>query len=174
MKSFLTLVLTAAISFAAHASHAAGPIRVIYLGQEGTPSSKHCALLMQELGRDAIWFDYTANPAIANREWLARFDAVMLDAPAATFPELGSVPAERIVKAEFGVDEKAWGALEAIQAVREKLLTAAGGVRRAEWEGFLADREPEKREPNPYVANYERRPEAVTFQEPMSVRASMQ
>ncbi|MFM1770811.1 MAG: hypothetical protein RJA22_3340, partial [Verrucomicrobiota bacterium] len=38
--------------------HAAspGPIRVLYLGQEGTDASRHCHALMRDLGRDAIWF----------------------------------------------------------------------------------------------------------------------
>ena len=39
---------------------------------------------------------------------------------------------------------------------------------------FLAQREAEKREPNPNVANYEKRPEPVTFQHPFSVKGSME
>lgn len=170
MKLLATLLLTA-VSFAT--AHAAGPIRVLYLGKEGTPSSMHCAALMQELGRDAIWFDYTADPHLVTREWIGKFDAVVLDAPGEAFSELGAQDAERIVKPEFGADEKAWTALDFTHAVREKLLTAAGGVRRAEWEGFLADREPEVRQPDPNVANYEKRPQPLTFQQPMSVKASM-
>src|ERR1700683_3633913 len=84
---------------------AAGPIRVLYLGKEGTPSSKHCAALMQELGRDAIWFDYTSNPDLVTCEWISKFDAVVLDAPAENFREIGPQDAEHVVKLEFGGNE---------------------------------------------------------------------
>jgi putative membrane-bound dehydrogenase-like protein len=171
---FLLPILALAAVVPSPAQAAPGPLRVLYLGQAGTPSAKHCALLMQELGRDAIWFDYTVDPAEVTREWLGKFDAVVLDAPGGEFKELGAQDAERLVKPEFGPEEKAWAAADFIKGLREKLLTAAGGVRRAEWEGFLAGRQPEKREPNPYVANYERRPSTITLQEPMSVQASME
>jgi putative membrane-bound dehydrogenase-like protein len=171
MKLLCSLLFVVVLSLSARAG---GPLRVLYLGKEGTPSARHCAVLMQELGRDAIWFDYSADAGAVNREWIGKFDAIVLDAPGEEFKELGANDAEKMVKAEFGADEKGWGAADFIKAIREKLLTAAGGVRRAEWEGFLADRQPEQREPNPNVANYEKRPEAVTFQEPMSVQASMQ
>src|SRR5260221_509895 len=70
MNKFLPLVFSIVLCVAAPA--APGPIRVLYLGKEGTPAVKHCALLMQELGRDAIWFDYTADPGAVTREWLAK------------------------------------------------------------------------------------------------------
>ena len=170
-------ILTSALlmlAFAATATAAPGPLRVLFLGKEGTPSSKHCAVLMQELGRDAIWFDYTSDAATVTREWLAKFDAIVLDAPGDEFKTLGAHDAERLVKPEFGADEKTWAAADFLQSIREKLLAAAGRERRAEWEKFLTQREPEKREQNPNVANYEKRPQPITFQEPMSVKASMQ
>src|ERR1051325_8640743 len=101
-----------ALAFAATAIAAPGPIRVLYLGKEGTPSSKHCAALMQELGRDAIWFDYTTDPHLVTREWIGKFDAVVLDAPGEDFKELGAQDAERLVKLEFGADERAWTAAD--------------------------------------------------------------
>ena len=64
---------------------AAGPIRVLYLGNEGTAAPTHCATFMRELGRDAIWFDYTSDAGAVTREWLAKFDAVVLDAPGEDF-----------------------------------------------------------------------------------------
>ena len=89
------LLATLALSLQAHA--APGPTRVLYLGKDGTASPKHCAALMQELGRDAIWFDYTANPSEVTPEWLAKFDAVLLDAPKESFPSLaGTLPAGQL------------------------------------------------------------------------------
>lgn len=172
MKKLLPLILSLVLTVADCA--VPGPLRVLYLGKEGTPAAKHCALLMQELGRDAIWFDYTADPATVTPEWLAKFDAVVLDAPAEDFKTLGAEDAHRLVKPEFGQDEKAWAAADFLKAIREKIVAAAGESRTKEWQTFLAEREPEKREKNPNVANYEKRPEAITFQEPMSVKASMQ
>src|SRR5688500_515770 len=60
-----------------------GPIRVLFLGTEEDGSRKHCHAVMRDLGRDALWFDYTADPAQVTAEWIAKFDAVLLDASAA-------------------------------------------------------------------------------------------
>ncbi|MEQ1852328.1 MAG: PVC-type heme-binding CxxCH protein, partial [Chthoniobacteraceae bacterium] len=57
---------------------------------------------------------------------------------------------------------------------REKILAAISAERRSAWEKFLASREPEVRERNPFVANYEKRPEALTFQKPFSVKGAME
>lgn len=46
--------------------------------------------------------------------------------------------------------------------------------RKAAYETFLAQREPEKREPHPQVANYEKRPQPLTFQHPFSPKGSME
>ncbi len=153
---------------------APGPLRVLFLGKEGTPAPKHCAALMRELGREAVWFDYTSDPAQVTPEWLVEFDAVLLNAPKENFGALAGIKAGRVVTAEFAGDEKVWSGADFLKPLQEKLLTAAGAARRKDWESFLAQREPEKREPNPNVANYEKRPEPITFQKPMSVTASMQ
>ena len=144
----------------------------MYLGKEGTATTKHCAALMQALP-DA-WFDYTADAAQVTPEWLAKFDAVLLDAPKEGFPSLAGAPPGRLVAAEFTGEEREWTDAGFINTLRERLLAAAGDARRKEWQTFVAQREPEKREPNPDIANYEKRPQPITFQEPMSVKASMQ
>jgi putative membrane-bound dehydrogenase-like protein len=149
------------------AAQAAGPIRVLYFGKSDSPSSKHCAFLMRELGRDAIWFDYFTDAKAVTQEALAKFDAVMVDGPAA------DLAGAHAVQPEFGTDEKTWTP-QLAQTIREKLLAAVSPERRAEWEKFLAQREPEQREPSPWVANYEKRPQPLTFQKPMSVKASME
>jgi len=46
--------------------------------------------------------------------------------------------------------------------------------RKAAYEAFLAQREPEKREVHPQVANYEKRPEPLTFQHAFSPKGSME
>ncbi|MGV3661749.1 MAG: PVC-type heme-binding CxxCH protein [Prosthecobacter sp.] len=57
---------------------------------------------------------------------------------------------------------------------RESILSKISADRRAAYEAFLAQREPEKREKHPQVANYEKRPEALTFQAPFSPKGSME
>ncbi len=57
---------------------------------------------------------------------------------------------------------------------RDSILSAVSTERRAAWEKFLTQREPERREENPNVANYEKRPEPVTFQHPFSIKGAME
>ena len=165
MKLFLTLAFTALA--ASLTTAATGPIRVLHLGKEGTDSAKHAHAIMRDLGRDAIWFDYTSDASVVTPEWVSKFDAVLLDAPEDDFKALAGAEAKRVVTGDFTGDEKSWAG-----GLREKVLTAIGDVRKKDWEAFLAQREPEKRELNPNVANYERRPEAVTFVHPLSVKGS--
>ena len=163
MKRILALALVLAFTALAHASP--GPIRVLFIGKDDPTSWKTCHLLMRELGRDAIWFDYVTDRAALTPEWLAKSDVVLLDAPRADFPALAGLDAQRLVFAEVNM---------APGPVKAKILAAAGDARRKEYEAFLAQREPEKREPNPNVANYEKRPEPLTFQHPFSVKGSME
>lgn len=54
------------------------------------------------------------------------------------------------------------------------ILSKLSAERKAAYEAFLAQREPEKREKHPQVANYEKRPEPLTFQQPFSPKGSME
>jgi hypothetical protein len=121
---------------------------------------------MRELGRDAIWFDYSDDLHAADWDNVKKFDVVFIDRSAANVPA-------KVVTEEFGTDEKTW-TTEFAQAIREKLLKKVDPERRAEYEKFLAQREPEQREPSPWVANYEKRPQPLTFQKPLSVKGSME
>ncbi len=172
MKSFLSSLLLLLFTLAAHA--ASGPIRVLFLGKEGTPAARHCATAMRELGRDAVWLEYTADPAQVTPEWIAHFDAVLVDAPQADFAALANVDAKRLVQGEFASEERDWADAGFIRSLRDRILAAVGDARRAEWQAFLAQREEEKREANPNVANYEKRPEPVSLQQPFSVKGSVE
>lgn len=57
---------------------------------------------------------------------------------------------------------------------RESILEKLSAERKTSYKAFLAQREPEKREKHPQVANYEKRPEALTFQAPFSPKGSME
>lgn len=63
---------------------------------------------------------------------------------------------------------------DATSLSREAILSKLSAERKAGYEAFLAQREAEKRQKHPQVANYEKRAEPLSFQEPMSVKASME
>jgi putative membrane-bound dehydrogenase-like protein len=151
-----------------------GAIRVLFLGSEEAGSRKHCHTVMRDFGRDAVWFDYAADPAQVTPEWIAKFDAVLLVAPATAFPALAGVNPAKVVTVDFSNAGGNPAPQDFLQPLKEKLLAAAGPQRRAEWEQFVKAREAEERSENPNVANYERRPKPLTFQHPLSVKGSME
>jgi putative membrane-bound dehydrogenase-like protein len=157
-----------------NASIQSGPIRVLFLGTEDGGSRKHCHTVMRDFGREAIWFDYTADPAQVTPEWVAKFDAVLLDAPASAFPGLSTVPQTKVVTADFANSGGNPAPESFLSSLKDKLLAAAGRQRWSEWEQFVKNREAEERSVNPNVANYERRPQPLTFQHPLSVKGSME
>ncbi len=57
---------------------------------------------------------------------------------------------------------------------RDAILSKLTAERKASYETFLKQREIEERKAHPQVANYEKRPEPLTLQLPMSVKASME
>jgi len=153
---------------------AAQPIRVLYLGTPDRGPRMTAHTLMRDLGRDAIWLDYVTDPAAATPGFVAKFDVVLLDAPAeiaAKFTALPSVPPARRLDASALGDPAAAGFAA---TAKQKFLAAAGPARTATWEKFVAQREPERREPRPTIANYEKRAQPVTFQHPFSVKGSME
>lgn len=165
----LSLLISLFAMFAVKAL--ATPIRVLYLSTGERTSRMTCHVLMRDLGRDAIWFDYLSEPTGATPEFVARFDVVVLDAPAGAFPSLATVPMTKRLQASALGDSSA---ADFALAAKPKLVAAAGTRRQAEWEAFLAQREPERREARPTIANYEKRPQPVTYQHPFSVRGSME
>lgn len=172
MNRFFPLVL--ALSLPPFSQAAPSPLRVLFLGSGETGGRQHCHTLMRDFGREALWFDYAADPALVTPEWLAQFDAVLLDAPAEKFPALEGTDKSRVVTADFSISSGNPASQAFLKPLQEKLVAAAGPQRKAEWLEYLKDREPEQREPNPNVANYERREKPLTFQQPLSVKASLE
>jgi len=125
---------------AAVSAHAAltGPVRVLYIDAEGKEQTAVGPLhdAMRDLGRDAIWFDYSKE-------------------------ELPAENYDLVVKPGSDLS-------------REAILSKLTLERKADYEAFLKQREAEKREKHPQVANYEKRPEPLTFQQPFSVKGSME
>ncbi len=170
MNTMKQLAALALALFTAALVHAAGPVRVLYFDAAGTEQTKvgplHAA--MRDLGRDAIWFDYATGPTPGSAE-LAHYDALVVRPNADGSPAPNNViklPSGRVVGV-IKIDDTSTPA-----QIRQAVLISLPPERKTEWEQFLAQREPEKREPNPNVANYERRPEPLTFQHPFNVKGS--
>jgi putative membrane-bound dehydrogenase-like protein len=162
----------AALLFALPASAATGPVRVLYFDAAGAEQTSvgplHAA--MRDLGRDAIWFDYATGPT-PDSATLARYDALALRPNADGQPALNNtikLPSGALLPVLKVTPEST------PEQVRTAVLAGLPAARKADWEKFLAQREPEKREPRPTVPNYEKRPEPVTFQHPFSVKGSME
>jgi putative membrane-bound dehydrogenase-like protein len=144
------------------------PLRIAYLDVTGAERSKKGLLndLMRDLGRDALFFDYYGVPADFTETQAALYDAVVVSGDGAALSTLASLRARGLV---LPVTDASIPAL-----VREAVLKAVPAETRKDWETFLARREPEVREKNDNVANYEKRPEPLSFQKPYSVKGSMQ
>ena len=168
LVAFLSVCLSVVVS----AAPAAGPVRVLYLDSAGAEQSAVGPLhtLMAELGRDAIWFDY-ASGLTPDAATLERYDALAVKPNADGSPSLnasiklpsGATVAVIVIKADTTP-----------AAFRSELEAALFPERKSAWQKFLAQRDPEVREKHPQVANYEKRPEPLTFQKPYSVKGSME
>lgn len=135
------------LAFLATASaHAAitGPLRVLYLDPEGNEQT-------------------AIGPLHAAMRDLGR-DAIWFDYA----KEKVDAPYDLTLKASDLPKKSGASDLKAF------ILGKLSPQRKAAYETFLAQREPEKREPHPQVANYEKRPQPLTFQHPFSPKGSME
>ena len=80
----------------------------------------------------------------------------------------------RVFYTASGHDTRTWGNADFQLMLRNAILWSVGDAVKRDWQAYLTQREPEKREPNPNVANYEKRSPPVTFQQPFSVKGSME
>ncbi|HEY2574159.1 MAG TPA: PVC-type heme-binding CxxCH protein, partial [Verrucomicrobiaceae bacterium] len=125
----------------------ARPIHVLYVAGpgEGEIASSHCAAIMEDVGRDAIYLDFLDHAGQFTADDASHYDLIIQSSEAKDAETLRAL-IERKVKPDT----------------------------LAAWKTFLNLREPEQREPNPNVANYEQRPKPVTYQHPFSVKGSME
>jgi len=162
------LGLTALALSATASQSAPRPLRVAYLDVQGIektqPGPLHSA--MKENGRDAIFFDYFGAPQDFTPALAGLYDAVLVRGDAGN---LASIAALKARNAVIQVTEEQSGL-----QLREAIIKALPETLVKEWETFLAQRSPEAREPNVNVANYEKRPEPLTFQKPYDLKGSME
>ncbi|MFZ4764070.1 MAG: PVC-type heme-binding CxxCH protein [Roseimicrobium sp.] len=164
MKNLTVILLS--LTLAVFSQAEPGPVRVLFVGKESPDfaSNKRCHALMRDLGREAIWFDYEEpKDATPIDKRLADYDVVVLDGMEISSAGSGAIPQ---LKPAFSGDF--------VPQVKADILAALSQARRKTYESFLAQREAEKREKHPQVANYEKRPEPLTFQQPFSPKGSME
>jgi putative membrane-bound dehydrogenase-like protein len=79
---FLFLILILFTGTSGSARPDSGPVRVLFVGHlaQNHRSDLYYPMLQQALGREAIYFDYVTNTkdAFADKEYLGKFDAVLL------------------------------------------------------------------------------------------------
>jgi putative membrane-bound dehydrogenase-like protein len=158
---------------------AAGALHVLYLGQveaggrggRGGPTN-YVYLPGQTLASEAIYFDHLSNVTNLTDKYLSHFDAVVQVIPD---NEIGTAQQELLKSfqgAGKGIVKFADGNRPADEALREAVLGAISKQAKSDWEAFLASRPPLTRQDGE-VPNYERRPEPVKYQAPLSPQDSM-
>jgi putative membrane-bound dehydrogenase-like protein len=184
LKQILILLtgLLALSTFAAETKER--PIHVLYLGPieagrsaprgggfgGGGSRTNYVHLPGQTLAPEAIYFDYLSSATNLTDGYLKHFDAVLQVVPDA---EVG--PAQRKMLDTF---KSAGNALlkyterPADAALREAVLSGVSKKAKSAWEALLAARPPLQRRPGE-VPNYERRPEPIQYQLPLSPKDSM-
>ncbi|MBP6785516.1 MAG: ThuA domain-containing protein, partial [Verrucomicrobiales bacterium] len=80
----------------------------------------------------------------------------------------------RVFYTASGHDERVWSLPEFQQLLKKGILWSVGEDRLATYESFLTQREREERVKDPNVANYEKRPEPLTFQKPYPAKGAME
>ncbi|MGE3310536.1 MAG: PVC-type heme-binding CxxCH protein [Limisphaerales bacterium] len=159
------------------------PLRVLYLGSAdaaadaGAPRgsgsrTNYVYLPGQTLAPEAIHFDHLADPAHLTERYLSHFDAVVQVMDDAALGAAGKGLIEGFQRAGRGWIKYADGQRPSDAALREAVLGGVSRQARSAWEATLASRPPLQRLPGE-VPNYERRPEPVQYQAPLSPADSM-
>lgn len=168
----LALLLTGLLTLTSFSQAKEGPIRVLYYDPQRHEQVKAGPLheAMEAMGRDAIWFDYVTDVRDLTPNLLQNVDLICGRLEPSGMTELNSF----LEKEKMAVPVVLVKEGSTPDQLRTEILSKVSSTRVKGWEGFLQNREPEVREANPNVANYEKRPQPITYQHPMSVKASMQ
>lgn len=153
-----------------------GPVDAIGSGSRGSGGSNsgsrtnYVYLPGQTLAPQAIYFDHLSDPTHLTATYLNHFDAVVQ-----VLPEKDLEPSHR--KALDDLKAAGKGRIQYSErpedaVLREAVLDAISPKTRSDWEAFVASRPPLQRLPGE-VPNYERRPEPIQYQAPLSPTDSM-
>ena len=181
---FLVGSLMALNTFAAEAPDR--PIHVLYLGPINTgnrtsapsgggfngPRTNYVYLPGQTLAPEAIYFDHRSDLTNLTTKYLNHFDAVVQVLPDAEVGAAQQSQLDSFKTAGGGVVKFSDGQQPTDAVLRESVLGAISRQAKSGWEASLAARPPLQRLPGE-VPNYERRPEPVKLQAPLSPKDSL-
>ncbi len=157
------------------------PLRVLYLGPvsalDGTRGgggsrTNYMYLPGQTLAPEGIYFDHLSDPGHLTDRFLRHFDAVVQVMPDA---EIGSTQRkwlDAFKGAGGGLLKFSDGQRPLDSTLRQAVLDVVSQQAKSDWEASVAARPSLQRLPGE-VPNYERRPEPVKYQAPLSPQDSM-
>src|SRR5438128_5466416 len=178
----LTGGMIALNTFAANAPDR--PLHVLYLGPVSTgsggrggsgfggPRTNYVYLPGQTLAPEAIYFDHLPNVTNLTDTYLKHFDVVVQAMPNAEVGAAQQTMLDSFKSAGNGLIKHTDGNPPTDAVLREAVLGAVSKKAKSAWEASLASRPPLQRLPGE-VPNYERRPEPVKYQAPLSPKDSM-
>jgi putative membrane-bound dehydrogenase-like protein len=155
------------------------PLHVLYLGPvdagaggggRGGPRTNYVYLPGQTLAPEAIYFDHLSIVTNLTDAYLKHFDAVVQVMPDAEIGTAQQKMLDSFKKAGNGLIKYTERPTDAV--LREAVLGAISKKAKSAWEASLASRPPLQRLSGE-VPNYERRPEPVKYQAPLSAKDSM-
>ncbi len=172
-----------ALPAAAPAAAPDRPLHVLYLGSirpggpgaspiPGGSRTNYSYLPGQTLAPEGIYFDPLIDVAQLTERYLSHFDGVVQALPDAEVGSARLAMLDSFKRTGGAVIKVNDGERPADPALREAVLQALSPRSKAEWAASLASRPPLRRLPGS-VPNYERRPEPVAYQAPLSPQDSM-
>lgn len=178
LKIFLALVAGGLVAISPPAAEAAArPLHVLYLGPTngitsggpgfGRGRTDYVYLPGQTLAPEAIYFDYLRDSADLTAAYLKHFDAVVQVMPDSGIHEDHQKLLNQFKNAGNAVIHYQDGIRPNDADLRESVLRHVSQKARSEWEALIAQRPALQRQPGE-VPNYERRPEPVQLQAPLS------
>jgi putative membrane-bound dehydrogenase-like protein len=157
------------------------PLHVLYLGPVnsgagrggggfGAPRTNYVYLPGQTLAPEAIYFDHISDLAHLTEKYLSHFDAVVQVLPDTDIPATQQKWLNTFKGAGNALIKYAERPTDAV--LREAVLSGVNKNSKSAWEALLASRPPLQRTAGE-VPNYERRPEPVKVQAPLSPKDSI-
>src|SRR5687768_12920626 len=188
LKRILILFTGGLIAFSASAADAPDrPLHVLYLGPvdvgrggrggggfggSGGPRTNYVYLPGQTLATEAIYFDHLSNATNLTDSYLKHFDAVVQMVPDTEIVTAQQTMLDWFKNAGKGLIKYSDGNSPTDTVLREAVFGAISKKLKSDWEAFVTSRPSLQRLPGE-LPNYERRPEPVKYQGPLSPRDSM-
>jgi hypothetical protein len=162
------------------------PLHILYLGPVSTGGggggfgprggdgarTNYAYLPGQTLAPEAIYFDHRADVSDLTDAYLKHFDAVVQVMPDAEVGAAQTKALEAFKQAGNGLIKFTDGKRPDDADLRKVVLDSVSKNAKSAWEAYVASRPPLQRLPGE-VPNYERRPEPVQVQAPLTPQDSM-